>query len=109
MFTNELQIRKLANAQPPLLKFSSETDFHIELSKHVHAIHIRTLYAIQYAHEIQYDDDVTIAFLNDEDTLLGCPPDCWVTNLQSSLAYFISIEDYEKCTETKETIEKIQS
>ena len=97
------------SAQPPLFKFSSDTEFQIELSRHVHAIHIRTLYAIKHAHEIHSDDDVTIAFLNDEDTLLTCPPDCWVTNLQSSLAYFISIEDYEKCTETKETIEKIQS
>ena len=98
-----------ANTQPPLLKFSSDTEFQIELSRHAHAIHIRTLYAIKYAHENQYDDDVTIAFLNDEDILLRCAPECWITNLQSSLAYFISIEDYEKCTEAKETIEKLQS
>jgi len=97
------------NAQPPLLKFSSETEFQIELSRHEHAIHIRTLYAIKHAHEIQYDDEVTIAFLNDRDTVLGCHPEFWITNLQRSLAYFVSIEDYEKCSETKEIIENLQS
>ena len=97
------------NAQPPLLNFSNELEFQQELSNHEHAIHVRSLYAIKYAYEIDYHDDVTIAFLNNKDTLLGCHPDDWVTNLQRSLAYFVSIEDYEKCTEAKEIIENLQS
>tara|TARA_R110000796_G_scaffold243309_1_gene365802 strand:+ start:447 stop:764 length:318 start_codon:yes stop_codon:yes gene_type:complete len=97
------------DARPPLLNFSNESEFQQELSKHEHAIHIRSLYAIKYAYEIEYHDDVTIAFLNNKDTVLGCHPDDWVTNLQRSLAYFVSIEDYEKCTETKEIIENLQS
>jgi len=109
MATNESQNMFTDNAQPPLLKFSSDIEFQIELSKHAHAIHTRTLYAIKHAYMIEWDDDVTIAFLNNRDTMLGCHPDDWVTNLQRSLAYFVSIEDYEKCTEAKEIIENLQS
>jgi|TARA_R110002020_G_scaffold84189_1_gene208754 hypothetical protein len=96
-------------AQPPLLKFETDTEFHQELSKHEHAIHTRTLYSIGYALNTEYDDEITIAFLNDEDTILGCPPDVWVDNLEMTLDYFISIEDYEKCQEVKELLDKIKN
>ena len=95
--------------EPPLLKFSSEEEFHQELNKYEHTIYLRTLYAIKSADSLNIFGDITIAFLNDEDTLLGCPKDCWVSNLQRSLEYFVSIEDYEKCTETKELIQKLLS
>ena len=105
MFFNELP----HNAQPPLLEFETDTEFRQALSDNAHAIHMRTLYAIKYAHETNFNDEITIAFLNDEDTILGCPPDVWVDNLQMSLEYFIEIEDYEKCQEVKELIDKLQS
>ena len=75
----------------PLLKFDSDLQFHQELSKHAHDIHTRTLY------------------LNDKDTILGCPPESWIDNLQMSLEYFIDIEEYEKCSEVKQLLDKLQS
>jgi len=96
-------------AQPPMIKFNNQDEFHEQLDKHRHAIHMRTLYAIKYAHETNFNDEITIAFLNDEDTMLGCSPDVWIDNLQMSLEYFIEIEDYEKCQLVKELIDKLQS
>tara|TARA_R110001592_G_scaffold77127_1_gene232387 strand:- start:14 stop:331 length:318 start_codon:yes stop_codon:yes gene_type:complete len=97
------------NAQPPMLRFETDTEFHRALSDHAHEMHIRTLYAIKYAYDTKFDGEITIAFLNDEDTILGCPPDVWVDNLEMSMDYFIHIEDYRKCQEVKELIDKLQS
>ena len=47
--------------------------------------------------------------LNDKDTILGCPPESWIDNLQMSLEYFIDIEEYEKCSEVKQLLDKLQS
>jgi len=96
-------------AQPPIIKFNNQDEFHIQLDIHRHAVHIRTLYAIKYAYDTKFNDDITIAFLNNEDTLLTCQPKDWIDNLQSTLEYFIEIEDYEKCQEVKELIDKLQS
>tara|TARA_R100000908_G_C3637209_1_gene75215 strand:- start:11 stop:331 length:321 start_codon:yes stop_codon:yes gene_type:complete len=96
-------------AQPPMIKFNDQDEFHEQLEKHRHAVHIRTLYAIKYAYDTKFNDEITIAFLNDEDTLLTCQPEDWIANLQSSLDYFIDIEDYEKCSEVKELIDNLQS
>ena len=95
-------------AQPPTLKFENDLQFHQELSKYEHEIHIRTLYAIQYALDTDFDDEITIAFLNDEDTVLGCPPEAWEDNLQMTLEYFINIEDYEKCSEVKQLLDRFR-
>ena len=103
MFINELP----KNAQPPMLRFETDMEFHKALSENEHAIHVRTFKAIQYAIEIGYEDEITIAFLNDEDTILGCPQEAWADNLEMSMEYFISIEDYERCTEIKQLIAKI--
>lgn len=105
MFVNELP----KNAQPPLLEFETDTEFHQALSDNAHAIHMRTLYAIKYAYDTNFKGDITIAFLNDEDTLLQCAPESWISNLQSTLDYFVDVEEYEKCSEVKELIDKLQS
>ena len=96
-------------AQPPTLKFETDLQFHQELSKHAHDIHTRTLYAIDYAYNTNFDEEITIAYLNDKDTILGCPPESWIDNLQMSLEYFINIEEYEKCSEVKQLLDKLQS
>jgi len=96
-------------AQPPMLRFDTDTEFRQALSDNAHKIHMRTLYAIKYAYDTKFNDDITIAFLNDEDTILGCPPDVWIDNLQMTMEYFIEIEDYEKCQEVKELIDKLQA
>ena len=96
-------------AQPPMLKFDNDMEFHKALSDHAHEIHMRTLYAIKYAYDTKFNDEITIAFLNDEDTILGCPPEAWIDNLQMTLEYFIQIEDYEKCSEVKQLLDKLQS
>ena len=95
-------------AQPPMLKFETDMQFHKALSDNAHKIHMRTLYAIKYAYDTNFTGDITIAFLNNEDTLLQCSPDEWVGNLQRSLEYFIEVEEYEKCSEAKELIDKLQ-
>ena len=93
----------------PLIRFDSDLDFHKELSKFEHEIHMRTFYAINKAYNANFNEDVTIAYLNDRDTILGCPPDEWIGNLQMSLEYFISVEEYEKCSEVKELLDKLQA
>ena len=95
-------------AQPPMLKFETDMQFHKALSDNAHEIHMRTLYAIKYAYDTKFNDDITIAFLNDKDTTLGCPPDVWIDNLQMTMEYFIEIEDYERCQEVKELIDNLQ-
>ena len=96
-------------AQPPMLKFDNDTEFHQALSDNAYAIHVRTLYAIDYAYNTDFDGEITIAFLNDEVTILGCPQDVWVDNLEMSLEYFIEIEDYEKCQEVQQLINKLKA
>ena len=96
-------------AQPPMLKFDTDMEFHKALSDNAHEIHMRTLYAIKYAYDTKFNGDITIAFLNDEDTCLQCSPTEWITNLQSTLDYFVEVEEYEKCSETKELIDNLQN
>tara|TARA_R110001592_G_scaffold75855_1_gene229524 strand:- start:125 stop:442 length:318 start_codon:yes stop_codon:yes gene_type:complete len=97
------------NAQPPMLRFETDIDFRRALSDNAHAIHMRTLYAIKYAYDTKFEGEITIAFLNDEDTILGCPSDVWIDNLEKTMEYFIEIEDYKKCQEVKELIDILQS
>ena len=95
-------------AEPPMLIFETDMEFKQELSKYEHEIHIRTLYAIQYACDTNFEDDITIAFMNDEETILSVPKDCWKENLENTLQYFIDIEDYEKCKEVKQLMDKVE-
>ena len=97
-----------SGSQPPIIEFNSQDEFYDQLDIHRHAIHMRTLYAIKYAYDTNFNQPITIAFLNDEDTALECSPDDWIDNLQSTLEYFIDIEDYEKCQEVKELMDKLQ-
>ena len=60
-----------------------------------------------FPYNTDFEGEITIAFLNDEDTIVGCPQDVWVDNLEMSLEYFIDIEDYEKCQEVQQLINKI--
>ena len=91
----------------PLLKFDTDMQFHQALDDKAYEIHCRTLYAIDYAFNTD-KDEVTIAYLNDRDTLLGAPKDVWLDNLQMSMDYFIDIEAYEKCQEVKQLMDKLQ-
>ena len=103
MFVNEIP----KGAQPPMLKFDNDTQFHQQLAEYEHEIHIRTFKAIKYAMDTGYDEDITIAFLNDEDTILGIPPEVWYDNLELSMEYFIGIEDYEICSLIKDLLKKL--
>ena len=98
-----------SGSQPPMFKFDHPDEFHEQLEEHRHAVHIRTLYAIKYAYDTNFNGDITIAFLNNEDILLQCAPEAWIGNLQSTLDYFVDVEEYEKCQEVKELIDRIQS
>ena len=95
-------------AEPPMFIYETDEEFQQQLEIHRHAIHIRTLYAIKYAYDTKFNGDITIAFLNDQDTLLQCSPHEWVKNLKSTLDYFVEIEEYEKCSEVKELIDNLQ-
>ena len=94
-------------AQPPMLKFDNDTQFHQQLAEYEHEIHIRTFKAIKYALDTGFDEDITIAFLNDEDTILGIPPEVWHDNLELSMQYFIGIEDYKICSQIKDLLGKL--
>ena len=97
-----------SGSQPPMIKFDDHEEFQDQINKQRHAVHIRTLYAIKYAYDTNFKGDITIAFLNDHDTVLQCTPDEWITNLQSTLDYFVEIEEYERCAEAKELLDNLQ-
>ena len=73
--------------------------------KYADIIHNNTLYGIYKA--VSDDDDIApIAFLN-RDSLMAIPKEQWLDNLEHTLEYFISTEEYEKCSEVKQLVDKL--
>jgi len=92
----------------PTIKYKSEEEFDTAMADNAHAIHLRTLYGINKAFNTN-EDYVTIAYLETDDTVaeLGAPEDIWDDNLQKSLDYFEEIEDYTRCQEVVQLLEKL--
>ena len=87
------------------LNFETEIEFQQQMAEHADTIHNNTLYGIDEA--FNTDDDVTfVAFLN-HDSMMAIPKDLWLENLENTLQYFISTEEYEKCSEVKQLVDKI--
>ena len=59
---------------------------------------------------VSNNDYVTIAYLETDDTVaeLGAPEEIWIDNLEKSLDYFEEIEDYTKCQEVVQLLEKLR-
>ena len=87
------------------INFESDTEFHQQIAKHADTIHNNTLYGIDEAFNTN-DDVAFIAFLN-HDTIMAIPEEQWLENLENTLDYFISTEEYEKCSEVKQLLAKI--
>ena len=94
----------------PTIRYESESEFRKAMDNNAYDIHMRTLYGIKEALRIK-EDYVTIAVLETDDHVaeLGAPYNIWIDNLEKTLDYFEEIEDYEKCQEVKELIDKLQS
>ena len=75
------------------------------MEEHADTIHNNTLYGIDESFNIN-DDVAFIAFLN-HDSIMAIPEDQWLENLENTLQYFIDIENYEKCSEVQQLINKI--
>lgn len=87
------------------INFETEIEFQQQMAEHADTIHNNTLYGIDEA--FNTDDDVTfVAFLN-HDCMMAIPKDLWLENLENTLQYFISTEEYEKCSEVKQLVDKI--
>lgn len=87
------------------LNFETEIEFQQQMAEHAETIHDNTLYGIDKA--FNEEDDVTfIAFLNG-DSMLAISKDDWLENLENTLDYFISTQEYEKCSEVKQLVDKI--
>jgi hypothetical protein len=87
------------------INFETEIEFRQQMAEHADTIHNNTLYGIDEA--FNTDDDVTfVAFLN-HDSIMAIPKDLWLENLENTLQYFISTEEYEKCSEVKQLVDKI--
>jgi hypothetical protein len=87
------------------INFETEIEFQQQMAEHADTIHNNTLYGIDEA--FNTDDDVTfVAFLN-HDSMMAIPKDLWLENLENTLQYFISTEEYEKCSEVKQLVDKI--
>ncbi len=85
--------------------YETDTEFMQQMEEHADTIHNNTLYGIDEA--FNTDDDVAfIAFLN-HDSIMAIPEDQWLENLENTLQYFIDIENYEKCSEVQQLINKI--
>jgi hypothetical protein len=76
-----------------------------QMEEHADTIHNNTLYGIDESFNIN-DDVAFIAFLN-HDSIMAIPEDQWLENLENTLQYFIDIENYEKCSEVQQLINKI--
>ena len=87
------------------INFETEIEFQQQMAEHADTIHNNTLYGIDEA--FNTDDDVTfVAFLN-HDSIMAIPKDLWLENLENTLQYFISTEEYEKCSEVKQLVDKL--
>ena len=88
------------------LRFDNDDEFMQIMEDNEYIIHSRTLEGINNAFDTNSKEDVVIAYLNDGE-IMGIPKDCWKDNLEMSMEYFTSIEDYEKCNEIKQLIDKL--
>ena len=87
------------------ITYETETEFRQQMEEHADTIHNNTLYGIDES--FNTDDDVAfIAFLN-HDSIMAIPKEEWLENLQNTLDYFISTEEYEKCSEVKQLMDKL--
>jgi len=93
----------------PTIKFESDEQFTSAMANNEYDIHMRTLYGIDKAFNTN-NDYVTIAYLETNDTVaeLGVPDDVWIDNLEKTLDYFEEIEDYTRCQEVVQLIEKLK-
>ena len=88
------------------ITYETDIEFMQQMEKHADTIHNNTLYGIDEA--FNTDDDVAfIAFLN-HDSIMAIPEDQWLENLENTLQYFLDIENYEKCSEVKQLMDKIR-
>ena len=87
------------------ITYETDTEFQQQLAKHADTIHNNTLYGIDESFNTN-DDVAFIAFLN-HDSIMAIPEDQWLENLQNTLDYFISTEEYEKCSEVKQLMDKL--
>jgi hypothetical protein len=85
--------------------YETDTEFMQQMEEHADTIHNNTLYGIDESFNIN-DDVAFIAFLN-HDSIMAIPEDQWLENLENTLQYFIDIENYEKCSEVQQLINKI--
>ena len=95
---------------PILLKIDDWKDnfnFLRVMDEYAYEIHSRMLYTIDYASNTNNNEEIVIAYINDEETVLGVNKNDWLKNLEKSLNYFEEIEDYEKCQEVQQLINKI--
>lgn len=87
------------------ITYETDIEFMQQLEEHADTIHNNTLYGIDEA--FNTDDDVAfIAYLN-HDSMMAIPEEQWLDNLDHTLNYFISTEEYEKCSEVKQLINKL--
>ena len=87
------------------INFETESEFRQKMSDHAYEIHSNTIYIIAQSHIMGLDEAI-IATLNDTD-VMGIPKDAWLDNLNHSLEFFVGVEDYEKCEEIKQLINKL--
>ena len=87
------------------IECNSDDEFDQAMYGLANDIHSNTLYAIDEAFNTN-EEDAIIAYIN-TDGLLSIPKDLWVENLENTLDYFISTEEYEKCSEVKQLLTKI--
>ena len=91
----------------PNLQFTTEEEFLEQMQTHAYAIHIRILDAIEIA-LLTGETDPLIAFLND-DYEMHLPITDWIRNLEQTLLYFETEEDYDKCQDVVDLIKKVKT
>jgi hypothetical protein len=91
----------------PNLQFSTEDEFLEQMQEHAHAIHARILDAIEVS-MLTGETDPLIAFLND-DYEMRLPIIDWIRNLEQTLMYFESVEDYDTCQDVVDLIKKVKT
>ena len=91
----------------PNLQFSTEDEFLEQMQEHAYAIHIRILDAIEVS-MLTGETDPLIAYLNG-DYEMRLPIVDWLRNLEQTLMYFESIEDYDTCQDVVDLTKKVET
>ena len=92
----------------PIIEYETNTEFVQEFNEFEDFMYNKLLRRITEILNNDLDEDyILLALLGESEFLFGSPREIWVDNLQGGLKHFIATEQYEKCTEVTQLINRL--